>query len=198
MNLTGVDVPIALIRDDLASYLWPDVSNKIFYAKAYRNEKFINGGNQLIPEVYTQDAEYCEVLYDDRYNVSVFFDAGDTRDNVYDQPQAEITIHFAVNLEAVHPGQTYRTEENAIRDVIEVLRNSRNAYSIDENEMSVDNGLIGYGDFFRDNVKGFNMHPCHVFSVSFNVNFTYDCGNPHISTIGAQAFVYPFPIILTN
>lgn len=196
MSVTGIDVPIALIRDELANVLWTDVSNRVFYAKCYRNEKVIQGSKQLIPEIYTEQKEYKEVLFDDRYNVSVFFDAREARTDIYEKPEGQISIIFAVNLEALYPGETYRTSENALADVVTAIRNARGAFSYSSLEATV--GLNAYGDFYRDNVKKYDMHPYHTFRVDMDVSFDY-CGDDYISTqLREGGFVYPFPIIFTS
>ena len=191
--MTGVDVPIALMRDDFAASLWTDVPKRIFYSKAYRNQR---KGN-LIPEVFTgsdQNNEYEEVMFSDEWNVLVFFDAPGTRANVRDEAQITIEAYIAVNLRALYPDATWRAEEDAHRDVVKVLEQSRSAYPVKSIEVTA--GLDAYGDFFTENVKGFNMQPYHVFRVDIESAFMYDCDDGFISTqLRVPGFVYPDPII---
>lgn len=194
----GVDKPISLIRNDLANNLWTTLPKRILYSKCYRNEKNIRGAIQLIPEVYTEKREYREVLFDDNYDLLVFFDAGDERTNIKEDPSADISIYFAVNLESIYPDSAYREEEASHRDVMQVLENSRSSYGYEN--LSITSGLNAYGDFYRENVKKYNMQPWHTFRVDMeDVNYNYDNCNRYVApVVETGGFVYPLPMILIS
>lgn len=194
MSLTGIDIPISLIRDDFSYGLWTTVSNRIFYSRAFRNEKLINASNQLIPEVFTENNEYKEVLFDDKWNISVFFDVSESRSNQIDNPSALISAIFAVNLDEIYPGETFRQEENVHGDVIQLLENSRSSYRIIDNEVNIVSGLNAYGDFFRDNVNQYNMQPWHTFRVDMTVEYVYACVDNEFTRGSANP--YPDPVII--
>lgn len=194
MGVSGVDIPIALIRDDLAANLWLTIPNRIFYANAYRN---LSKTGQVIPEIYTENGEYKEVLFSDKLNILVFFDANDERTNIIEKPSTVISIIFAVNLDVIYPGESFRQEENVHRDVIQVLNNSRSPYNI--TSINLFSGRTAYSEYFVDNVQKFNMQPWHAFKIDAEVDFNYDCDDEFIQTqLRIASFVYPFPIVFTS
>lgn len=192
MSITGIDVPISLIRDNLVQNLWNNVSNQIYYALAYRNLINIDGAAQLIPEVFTSAKDYREVLFDNKWSVLVFFDVDTVRNNVIDQPETELRIIFAVNLDNIYPGLTYRQVENVHADALQVIRDTSNV-SIDKTSVNIVSGLDAYGDFYRENIIGYNMQPFHTFSVNMSLKYVYDCNDSQNGPVTPG--VYPDPIL---
>ena len=192
MSITGVDIPISLIRDDFAAGLWPDVSNKIYYSRAFITEKSIGGGKEIIPEVYTGSKEYQEVLFDDRYNVSVFFTADDARNNLKEKPETVISAIFSVNLDAIYPGVAWRQEENVHADVLQIFQVATTAYSIQSIDMIV--GLNAYDPFFKENVKQYDTQPWHVFKLNLGIKYYYDCNDDAYNR--GDDNTYPDPVII--
>lgn len=190
--ITGVDIPISKIRDDLADGLWTDVGNKIYYSRVMRDERLIEGTFELIPEVWTSGTEHKEVLFDDTLNVLVFFDVDENRSNVRDKPQTTISAVFAVNLETIYPGTGRTSEENVHSDVLQIFDQSRSSYKI--NEIDIVSGINAYGDFFRGNIKGFNMHPFHTFRMDLGIEYEYGCNDSDFNR-GADK-PYPDPVII--
>ncbi|MCH8067850.1 MAG: hypothetical protein IID16_01055 [Candidatus Marinimicrobia bacterium] len=189
--ITGVDIPISLIRDDFAAGLWTSVSNRIFYSRAFRNEKLIGEDIQVIPEVFTANKEYKEVLFDNKWNVSVFFDVSNERTNIREKPTTVISAIFAVNLNAIYPGVAYRQEENVHADVLQIFNATTSSYRI--TSIDIITGIDAYGDFFRDNVKGFNMQPWHTFRLDLGIQYFYDCNDTAFNRGAAND--YPDPVI---
>jgi hypothetical protein len=192
MSLTGIDIPISLIRDNLVQNLWNDVSSQIYYALAYRNLIDIDGTLQLIPEVFTTVKDYREVLFDNKWNVLVFFDVDPVRNNVIDQAETELRVIFAVNLDNIYPGSTYRQVENVHADVLQVIRDTSNV-SIDKPSVNIVSGLDAYGDFYTGNITAYNMQPFHTFSVNMTLKYVYDCNDSQNDPVTPG--VYPDPIL---
>jgi len=190
--ITGIDVPISLIRDNLVQNLWNDVSNQIYYALAYRNLIDIGGTLQLIPEVFTSAKDYREVLFDNKWSILVFFDVDPVRNNVIDRAETELRAIFAVNLDNIYPGSTYRKVENVHADVLQVIRDTSNV-SIDKTSVNIVSGLDAYGDFYRENITSYNMQPFHTFSVNMTLKYVYDCNDSQNDPVTSNP--YPEPII---
>lgn len=191
MSITGVDIPISQLRDDFAE-LWPDVSDQIYYSRAFTNERIVDGDKQIIPEVFETTKEYKEVLFNDRWNVSVFFTVDSERNNLKDQPETVISAIFAVNLNAIYPGVNYRQEENVHADVMQIFEVSNTAYAIDSIDLTV--GLNAYDPFYKENVKQYNMHPWHTFRFDFAMRYSYDCNDNAYNR--GPANLYPDPVII--
>ena len=190
--ITGIDIPVSLIRDDLVQNLWNDVSTQIYYALAYRNLREIDGSNQLIPEILDENRKYKEVLFDNKWNVLVFFDVNPVRNNVIGQAETELRVIFAVNLDNIYPGSTYRQVENVHADVLQVIRDTSNV-SINKTSVNIVSGLDAYGDFYRDNITAYNMQPFHTFSVNMTLKYVYDCNDSQNDPVTPGT--YPDPIL---
>lgn len=192
-TVTGIDVPIASLRDAFASLLWPDVSNKIYYSRVFHN---LDKNGNLIGEVFTEGKDYKEVMFDDRYMVNSFFDVSDTIENVNEELQTtrDVGIIFQCHLPSVYPTATNRLTEELYRDVLRVI----NTHSMLVTPNSIEAGLGAYGDMYTGNLREFDMQPWHVFRVNTTMRIDYTCGVERFPTAGIQVFEYPFPIILTN
>lgn len=193
--MTGTDLVVAKVRNRFASELLPDVTNKIFYATAYRNMNRSKSG--IIAEVYTSANEYEEVLFDDSYDVMSFFDVGENIEVVQNEAitTREINALFAMNLTNCYPDITYRAEELAHKDVIDALNKELGNVSVN----SILSGVNAYRDLYTDKLKSYNMHPWHTFSVNFTARIDYTCDvvYPSQQTVLIQEFDYPFPIIFS-
>ena len=190
--ITGVDIPISLIRDNLVQNLWSNVSNQIYYTRAFRNVIQIDGSERVIPEVFTENREYREVLFDNKWNVLVFFDVDNERSNILDKPETNLNIIFAVNLDAIHPGGDFRQEDNVQADVLQVLKDTSNV-SIDKTNATIKSGIDAYEDFYRENIVGFNMQSFHTFKIALSVKYIYDCNDSQNNPVTSNP--YPEPII---
>lgn len=189
--MTGTDVAIARLRNRFANELWQDVSNKVYYAAAYRNNNRNKSG--IIAEVYTENNEYKEVHNDDRFNVVSFFVMDNNIPGIHNSAASFRSgrVIFSVNLQSIYPDITYRTEEEVHRDVSVVANKESGIIS----NMEFDIGLDAYGDLFTDNMKAFNMHPWHTFAMTFTAKIDYTCDQSGIGQARQTWFEYPFPII---
>lgn len=171
MSLTGIDIPIATLRQSFADNLWMNVTNKTFYARVFRN---LGTNQELIGEVFNGGVDYEEVHFDDRLNVLCFFDVGDTVANLDPENQTteEVGIVFAVKLTSIYPSLAYRATEEVYRDVLDVI-NDTSALSVTPNEII--RGLPAYGDLSTTGLVGYNMQPWHTFRVNTTMKLNYDC-----------------------
>lgn len=185
--MTGIDVPISIVREAFADNLWTDTTNKIFYSLVDRN---LDPDGNLIDEVFISEKDYKEVHFDDRRNVVCFFDASETLDNLDGNSimTRDVGIIFAVNIPTVYPSLTYRAKEELYRDVREVILTTQ-ALDVVVNDIVA--GLNAYGDLSTEGLIAYNMQPWHTFRVNTTMKFNLDCdvdlnlSNP-----------YPDPIII--
>lgn len=171
MSLTGIDVPIAILRQSFADNLWTDVTNKYFYARVFGN---LNENNQLIGEVLDIGTEYKDVQFDDTLNMLSFFDVGDIVSNVDPDKQTtqEVGIVFAVKLTEIYSSISYRATEEVYRDVLNVI-NETSALTVTPNEII--RGLEAYGNLSTDGLLQYNMQPWHTFRINTEMKLSFDC-----------------------
>ncbi len=169
MSLTGIDIPIATLRQSLADNLWTDVANKTFYARIFRN---LNNENDLIGEVFSGVVDYEEVHFNDKLNVLCFFDVGETVENIDADSQTteNVGLIFAVKLTAIYPDLDYRATEEVYRDVLNIINDT---LSVTPNEII--RGLNAYGDLSTKGLVAYNMHPWHTFRINTEMKLSYDC-----------------------
>lgn len=190
MILTGIDVPIASLRDAFASRLWPDVANKTYYARVFKN---LSKQNDIIGEVFISDKEYKEVQFDDRMDLVSFFDVSDEIENIgpSEQTTRNVGIVFAVNIPKIYPAIAYRATEELYRDVLYVINTT---HSLSVTPIDIIGGLNAYGELSTERLVQFNMQPWHVFRVNTVMNIGYECGTTVLND-AILAFPYQFPII---
>ncbi len=171
MSLTGIDIPVATLRQSFADNLWTGVSGKTFYARVFRN---LNTNQELIGEVFNGGVDYEEVHFDDRLNVLCFFDVGNTVSNLDpdEQTTEDVGIVFAIKLTSIYPNLAYRATEEVYRDVLNVINNT-SALSVTPNEII--RGLPAYGDLSTAGLIAYNMQPWHTFRINTEMKLTYDC-----------------------
>jgi hypothetical protein len=185
--MTGIDVPISILRDSFATQLWTGVTNKIFYSLVDRNN---DREGKLVDEIYTSNNEYEEVQFDDRRSVVCFFDANGNLEglNGNSEMTRNVGIIFAVNISKVYPLLTYRAKEELYRDVRNVILTTQ---ALDIVPAEITPGLNAYGDLSTEVLGQYNMHPWHTFRVDTTMKFNLDCD---VSL--SLTYPYPDPIII--
>ena len=171
MSLTGIDVPIAILRQSFADNLWTSVTGKEFYARVFTN---LNKNKQLIGEVLQSGNEYKDVQFNDTLNMVSFFDVGDTVSNVDpdNQTTQDVGIVFAVKLTAIYSSISYRATEEVYRDVLNVISNT-STLEIVPNEII--RGLNAYGNLSTEGLLQYNMQPWHTFRINTEMKLSFDC-----------------------
>lgn len=171
MSLTGIDIPIAILRQSFADNLWTGVTNKYFYARVFSN---LNENGQLIGEVLNSGNEYKDVQFDDTLNMLSFFDVGDTVSNVDpdNQTTQDVGIVFAVKLTEIYTSISYRATEEVYRDVLNVI-NATSALEVIPNEII--RGLEAYGNLSTEGLLQYNMQPWHTFRINTEMKLSFDC-----------------------
>lgn len=114
----GIDAVINELQRDLfleltAKFGWRDYQS---YYRVNRNRK----GSDLIPEIYTGNGNYREVLFDDKCAVSSFFlvDLSRTYDPKKFVWAQDMSMIFQANLEKLFPDiKDYRPDEEMIDNI---------------------------------------------------------------------------------
>lgn len=170
--MTGVEVPISHIRSDFEAKLWPQLTNKTFYGRAFRNLVDTGNSEQMIAQVFIggADGDYQDIMFDDTLGALCFFDVEEDVNNAgFDQqPMRDVNIVFAVNLQTLY-GQ--RNTELAYYDVYQVLR----IFSLEIEVKKIVTGLKAYGDLSTERLKKYDMHPWHTFAFQTMMRVDYRC-----------------------
>ncbi len=171
MSLTGIDIPIAILRQTFADNLWTSVTGKEFYARVFGN---LNKNNQLIGEVLYSGNEYRDVQFNDTLSMVSFFDVGETVENVDPNSQTtqNVGIVFAVKLTEIYSNISYRATEEVYRDVLNII-NDTSTLEIVPNEII--RGLNAYGNLSTEGLLQYNMQPWHTFRVNTEMKLSFDC-----------------------
>lgn len=173
-NPVGIDFEINQIQkrmyDYFASIGWADHES---YPRAYVNPK----DEGTIPEVYVGNKEYKECLFDDKFNVTSFFIADDTRSFDADggQISQDISIIFQANIKTLYPSILHRADEEMHKHIY----NSIVGAGIQDRLSSIITGVENvYSDLsipasFIEKVKLDDMSNFHVVKVDLTLPFSF-------------------------
>jgi len=123
----GIDIPIDSLVSLFNSYLWTNTTNKTFYGRVFRNERFESFQSKISPEIYTSSTDYIEVLKNDNLDAQCFFDVQPTGDSQKsDFHTANVWVVFMIDLSKVYPLLTRQeATEEAHREVELLLLDSK-------------------------------------------------------------------------
>lgn len=171
----GIDTAIDSIQLNVFNYLtniagWTEYES---YPRAYKNKK----GKDIIPEIsITDQEEYLEVLYDDKFNVTSFFLTDDKTpaesEEVFTQG---LSLIFQGDLEKLFPTLSHRADEEMHDDILkslsgveidaqlkQVVRGTKNVYE--------DLNITGV---LRDGVDLDDMSNFHVIRIDLEFKYYY-------------------------
>lgn len=169
----GIDKEIQQLQVDLYDFLisrW--VNNLDAYGRVYKNKD--ENDDTVFPQYYKGEGEYKkDVYHNDEVSGTFFFidaDESTTEDGfVY---VSVVKCVFMVDLKKILPNSVDRADQEAQRDVIEILRElSPGKFSIVEVQKGISNIFSG---FDQVKIKDLDIQPYHCFSVniklSYNIN----------------------------
>lgn len=168
----GIDVWIQDMQQDLYDYLqdvWQLTADEYnCYGRVYRNRK----DSGYVPEVFTNNNDYKELLLDDSVTVHSFFGIGSniTIDN-YKSQTADVHLVFFINLAKIKP-QMARADVEARRDVLEMLKYEMHQFIMKSEVTGVERVLQEYPGLSKTDMVKFDTHPWHCFR--YNMQCTYD------------------------
>jgi len=170
----GIDKTIDTVQVGLYNYLTTTALWSLYesYHRAYKNPL----GENTIPEAYTIDNEYKEVLFDDKFNVTSFFLISDNTpsgvDNIFTQT---VSVIFQGILPKLYPVINHRADAEMQDDIMKAF---------DFIDYDVSNIIIGvdnvYSDLdlrarLREEIELTDMSDFHVVRFDFEVKYEYDC-----------------------
>lgn len=166
----GIDIPIDRLQKHLFDNLtWKDATNGYeSFHRAYINKS--NGSNEA--EVFETGIDYNEVFTNDNLSATSFF----LRDN--DSPITNVvtsTVHiiFQVNLKELYPLIEHRADEEAHRDVYNILQ--RNPW-INFDLTGFTKGIEGVYEALRiEQINFDDMQPFHVFKYTLTITHKMEC-----------------------
>lgn len=135
------------------------------YGRVYKNQKKGKG----IFEIYKGKGEYENIVHSD---TSKFFFEVESPDNIRDGLQADVNIHFIIDLSKFYSSTTERKDEeikvkvynSLIRTLFSPERQYRDASKLKSN-------LNSY--FSSEKIDIEDMHPKHIFTISGKMNYNY-------------------------
>ena len=135
----GIDAVVNDLQTQLETLGWTTYDN---YPRAYKNKT----ENGIIPERYTQDGNYLEVLFNDKLNASSFFLMDDTLNPTPFGQQIEggLSIIFQVKLDKLKPLIAHRADEEIRNAVIIALRKNKYAWEFSSVVTGIDNVYAGF------------------------------------------------------
>jgi hypothetical protein len=168
----GKDVSIQRLQSRLHGLLltaWGiDTSEYASYDRCYANKK----SNGYVAEVYVGNNEYREVYWDDNYSAMSFFGVSEreTFNMIYEVP---IHLIFFVDLSKIKPSNTNRADEEARKDVLDIIGKGMFNFTFQSIETRVENVLREYRSTLADKrLVKIDMHPIHSFRI--NLSLKYD------------------------
>lgn len=175
-DVTGLDVMIQAYQSKLHTNIcaeWGlDVNSAtdwLCYDRCYRNQ-YKTG---FVPEIYSGNGNYKEVLLDDKTKVLSFFGIGDTLTQELDEISVNVHLLFFVNLEKVF---AQRKDELARQDVMKFATSEYYGFKFDSVNIGIDRVLPEYnGSELRLKYK--DLQPFHIFRLNFNLKYNV---NKHI------------------
>lgn len=179
----GIDRPIQQFQQFLYEKLkglW-SVSDSEFdsFGRCYRN--MTEAG--YIPEVFVSSDQqnntvYKEVWFDDSlHKVISFFDVQSP--TKYDQGSAtaRVDLIFIVNIPLLKPNIQHRADEEIRRDVEQLCQMPRFNFTMNSFLTGFKNVFAAFDGYLKnDQITFRDLHPLHVFSISFNLLYNInDC-----------------------
>lgn len=161
--MVGLDKEIGMLKKHIEKKLkWKDVE---FFGRVYKNPTK-NDDGKSIPEVYTGEKEYKEVLTNDLKSGVVFFSDSEKHSSVNSQEmETELSIIFILNLSKLKSDQVRSDIE--IQHEALVLLNETKQLSI--SELSI--GLDAMKEFDTSKIKLSDMQPWHIFSIKGKIKY---------------------------
>ena len=141
------------------------------YDRAYGNPH----ENGMIPEQFTGDKEYSEVLFDDTNLITSFYWLGDRQtflDNGF--IESDVSLIVQAKIGNIYTDQSQRFDET-LRQLF--IWNSQQFVAYDSFVLdSVDMGVQNvYREFIKREINLTDMSEFHVFRLNYKVTYTPEC-----------------------
>lgn len=167
----GIDSEIQQLQVDLYDALitkWVDGLDA--YGRIYKNKDENDG--TVYPQYHKGDGEYKKDVYhsDDVSGTFFFVDSDESTTEDGFAYVSIVKCVFMVDLKKILPNSVDRADQEAQRDVVELLREfSPGRFDIVEIEKGISNIFSGFNQV---KIKDLDIQPYHCFSI--NINLFYD------------------------
>ncbi len=169
-NPVGIDLEIQKIQSTLFNGLtsrgWASYES---YDRAYVNPK--SGGT--IPEIYTANNEYKEVLLDDTFTASSFFLVDPTRRENGGLLTQTISVIFQADVVKLFPAITHRADEEMHNDIIGSLQEWEGYLSSVITGVSGVYSALEIPDGYDNTVSKDDMSNYHVVKIDLEIPYGY-------------------------
>lgn len=172
----GLDIFIDLMQVSMFNFLtnangpaWTDYES---HHRAYKNPS----KDKTIPEVYTSDGEYKEVLFNDEFNVTSFFLSDDSRIQDKELVTQNISMIFQAKLSEIYPNITHRADEEMNFDIL----NAAKAFpQLNESSIKMTTGIKNvYKELNLQSMVDFDdMSNFHVVKIDMEARYYAGCEN---------------------
>ena len=160
----GIDYPIQALQTYLGNNLsWLTHS----FGRVVKNE---TKEGSFLPEVYTGDNEYLQMLPDDGVNSMCFFDVDDSINIENRTATANVRIVFYINLAKCFTSLTHRADENAIVDIYQLLKSYAHGWEV-ENINKVAKNIFSEYNYEQSWLD--DLQPYFVCSFECSLTFNY-------------------------
>lgn len=163
-----VDFAIQKLQSWIYSQLtWADY---VSYGRIYKNK---NESGDVIPEFYTSNNEYIEILFNDRHDATSFFVASDNID-IFDKSILEqnVSLIYQAKIDKLYPSTTHRADSELHNEITKLLMSSPYDVELLSIEIGIDNV---YKEFETENVKFTDMSDFHVCRFNLKIKFSTNC-----------------------
>jgi len=159
----GIDREIEIIKQRLSKNLnWIDVD---FHGKVYKNPTKSDNG-KFVPEIYTGEKNYKEVLTNDLKSGSVFFSDSSKHSFVNSQEmETDLSIIFILNLSKIK-GDYTRKDVEVQHEVLVVLQALK---QFEITEITI--GINALNEYDISKIKLSDMQPWHIFAVTGKIKY---------------------------
>lgn len=162
---TGIDVPIQVAQKrlhDRLNELWGITLQA--YGRAYLLKK----EDKIIPEVFTSNQDYEDVLsLDDNRFFFVQKESSEKVDNKWFE--GDVDVYFILKLDDIYKELDHRADEEAHRDVDHVLNQTK--LNVETIEIGIDNVISDFKIRDHDNFNYSDFEPYHIFKLTCNVRY---------------------------
>lgn len=163
----GIDAVVDDLQTQLETLGWTTYDN---YSRAYKNKT----ENGIIPERYTQDGNYLEVLFNDNLNASSFFLMGDSLPVIEEglKVNGSLSLIVQVKLDKLKPLITHRPDEEIRYSVVLALSDNTYNWEVTNITTGIDNV---YSGFDVSQINYTDMSEFHVFKLDLNGYYIVKC-----------------------
>lgn len=168
-NAFGIDSIINIFQNVLyteLSEIWSLTElDSLFTGRCYKNNTDLG----LIPELYTSNGEYSELLLDDKLKAQIFFIVSDKSTVSNETRTSNVDIIFLTNASLIYPNS--REDERIKNDVLNLCTPNYCNFTLTGIVTGIENVFKEFTGWKSKNESYVDMHPYHCFRLSFTTTY---------------------------